>query len=210
MRPDQHHGRALRTWASLGDASAFDQFRFYVASLSWCFWRIDSRIAKEEEPTMKRVSLLLTAALLLCLPAPARAQRVDQSGDGASIRQVVQVYVDARESSSVEQMKKVLHPRARLFLEARGTELAAQTPSQLYAIFRSNARHVRSAPPMPEGRLKIERIDITDGIAAVKLEIDYPTSKITEQLSLLKFADGWKIVSRISIARPELTQAKLK
>lgn len=158
---------------------------------------------------MKRVGLLLTAALLLCLPASAHAQEADQSGNEADIRQVVRDYFDAWGSSSVEKMKKVLHPRARLFLAARGTELVAQTPSQLYANFRSNARHVRGIPQMPEGSLKIERLDIIGEAAAVKLEVDYPASKVTEQLSLMKFADGWKIVSRISTVRLEPPRAGL-
>ncbi len=148
---------------------------------------------------MKRGGLLLTAALLLCLPGCAYAQGSKPSRDEGEIWQVARDYFDAWGSSGIEQMKTVLHPKARLFLPGSvKTDLVAQTPSQLYANFRSNARHTRGIPPMPEGSLKIERIDVIGDAAAVRLEIDYPTSKVTHQFSLIKFVDGWKIVSRVS------------
>ena len=150
---------------------------------------------------------MLTAALLLCLPGYAHAQGGKPSGDEGEIRQVAKDYFDAWESSSVERMKTVLHPKARLFLGGPGT-VVAQTPSQLYANFRSNARHTRGIPPMPGGSLKIERIDVIGDAAAVMLEIEYPTSKVSEQLSLVKLADGWKIVSRVSSIREKQSRAK--
>ena len=155
---------------------------------------------------MKKRTLVVLAALL-CLPLFGYAQGNRTPGEENIIRQVVRDYVDAWETRDVEKMKQVLHPRARLFLDAKKNDLAAQSPSQLYAALKSN--HHSGMPPMPNGNLNIQSVDVTDGIAVVKVEIDYPRSKITQQLSLMKFESGWKIVSRVLAVNVETSQASL-
>lgn len=159
---------------------------------------------------MKGKNLVLITALMLCLPMLAHAQKDELSGEESTIRQIVQDYSDSWESGDIGKMRRVLHPQARLFLESRKSALVAQTPSQLYAIFKSNARHLRGIPPTPAGHLKIARIDVTGEIAAVKLEKDYPNSKVTEHLSLMKFEDGWKIVGRVLDVKLEQSQPKFE
>jgi Putative lumazine-binding len=146
---------------------------------------------------MKRLGLLITAALLLCLPTYVRAQGSKPSGDEAEIWQVGRDYFDAWENSSIERMKTILHPKARLFLGSK-TDLVAQTPSQLYANFKSNARQKNSIPSRVKGSWKVENIEVIGDVAAMRLEINYPTLKVTHQFSLMKFVDGWKIVSRVT------------
>ena len=160
---------------------------------------------------MKRVALLSTVALVLCLSVHVQAQGSRSSGDEAAISQVARKYFDAWNTGDVEKMKTVLHPKARLFMPGRDNkDLVAQTPEQLYNNFKSNVRYTRDMPPRPEGNLKIERIDVTGNAATTRVEIDYSGFKVIHQFSLMSFGDGWRIVSRVSSVDPPQTQAKLQ
>jgi hypothetical protein len=159
---------------------------------------------------MKRISLLLTASLLF-LSGSANAQTTKSSGEEVAISQVAREYFDAWNTGNVEKMKTVLHPKARLFMPGTDNkDLVAQTPEQLYKNFKSNIRYTRDMPPRPKGTLKIERIDVTGDAATARVEMDYSGFKVIHQFSLMRFADGWKIVSRVSCVDLPQTQAKLE
>jgi hypothetical protein len=63
-------------------------------------------------------------------------------------------------------------------------------------------RFASSAGQEEKGDLKITEVDITGNAASVKVVEVYEKSKYTDYLSLLKFADGWKIVKKIYVAEP--------
>jgi len=159
---------------------------------------------------MNRYNLLSVTALLLTFSILTFAQKPETGSvrGESEVEQLVREYFAAWQSSNVEKMKRVLHPKAKLFLPTHNNTLVAQTPSQLYANFRSNDRHTRGVPPI-EGALRITRTDVTGEAASVKLEVEYPTSNVVEHLSLMKFKDGWKIVSRVSSVKLEPARAKL-
>ena len=72
--------------------------------------------------------------------------------------------------------------------------------------------------------MKVVAIDITGGVASAKIETEnltdaapeilprlaYKGAKVTEYLSLIKFDDGWKIVSRIYSSEPIPATAHLQ
>jgi hypothetical protein len=159
---------------------------------------------------MKRGFLLIAAALLFGLPGHLYAQGSKPSGDEGEIWQVGRDYLDALETNSIEKMKLVLHPKARLFFGLSKADVVAQTPAQLYANFKSNTRQKYGIPAIAKGAWKIENIGVTGRVAAMKLEIDYSTMKVTHQFSLMKFENGWRIVSRVTSVEPDQAQAKLR
>ena len=146
---------------------------------------------------MRKLCLLLIPIILL-VPTAARAQRDDRIDDETAIRRVVSDYAAAWRNSSVEAMRKVLHPQAKLFLPATGkTELVVQTPSQLYANFKSNHQHGDDMVPRRDATLRVERVDHNSDVASVTIKVTTRGFDVTEHLSLMKFADGWKIVCRV-------------
>jgi ketosteroid isomerase-like protein len=145
---------------------------------------------------MRKAGLLLIPVMLVCLPLTAEAR--EGSEDENAIRQVVSDYVAACRNANVEAMRKVLHPQAKLFLPSTGkTHLIVQTPSELYKNFNSKPRQESDMLPMRDAGLSVERLDVTGEVASVKIKVNSRGSEIIEHLSLMKFADGWKIVCRV-------------
>jgi hypothetical protein len=63
---------------------------------------------------MKKMTMYFAVTLLLGIPAFAFAQ-VGRSGDEATVRQVVQYFVDGRLRNDSEGITKAVHRNARLF-----------------------------------------------------------------------------------------------
>src|SRR5258705_3275738 len=120
---------------------------------------------------MRKECLVALVVLVLTLPVFSYAQGDRSADEQKIITRVVRDYVLAWQTSDTEKMKQVLHPQAKLFLPSQNGDVVSQSASQLNAIFKSNADHRRGVPPMPSGDLEIRTVDVTDGIAAVKLEI---------------------------------------
>ena len=158
---------------------------------------------------MRTKNLLLAATLLISLPLLALAQEPDKAKDESAIRQIVQYYVDAIKNDDAESLKKAFHPKAKWLNAGDKGYLWEISQERVAANLRSNVqRHV----PQPNATVKIVVIDIAGGVASAKIETEYLTNappeimpklaykgaKVTEYLSLIKFDDGWKIVTRIS------------
>ena len=157
---------------------------------------------------MRTKNLLLAATLLISLPLLVLAQGTDRVRDEAAIRQIVQYYFDAVNNNDADSLKKAFHPKAKWFNAGDKGYLWEISQERVAANLQHNARgHM----PKSNATLKIVAIDITGGAASAKIETEYLISgppevmpklaykgaKLTEYLSLIKFDDGWKIVSRI-------------
>ena len=157
---------------------------------------------------MRTKNLLLAATLLISLPLLVLAQGPDRAGDEAAIRQIVQYYFDAMKNNDAESLKKAFHPKAKWLNAGDKGYLREISQERVAANLQSNAR--RHMPKL-NATMKIVAIDITGGVASAKTETEYLTggppevmpklgykgAKLTEYLSLIKFADGWKIIIRI-------------
>jgi hypothetical protein len=151
---------------------------------------------------MNKLTLMIAIALLF-LPGLVQAQQRSASEDEAALSQLGRDYYEAWESNSIEKMKKILHPKARLFLAGSKNDLVAQTPDHLYAAFKSNGRQNYGSPVRPKGSIHISRPQIIGNVATMQLEMAYPSLKVTHQFSLMKFAEGWKVVSRVTAVEPQ-------
>ena len=161
---------------------------------------------------MKRSGTLLLATTLLVFSATVYAQDAPMAREEAAIRRVVQLYFGASNSHDAEALARATHPGAKGFYVV-GDRLGEVTRRHEVAAYREARR--RGVPPFA-GTLKIVSVDVTGGEAAsVKVEMEHPTtaepdlvgklrhesSTVTEYLLLLKFADGWKVVSKVQTSR---------
>ena len=157
---------------------------------------------------MRTENLWLAAMLLIGLPLVVPAQGPDRARDEGAIRQVVQYYFDAMKNNDAESLKKAFHPKAKWLNAGDKGYLWEISQKRVAANLQSNARR---HTPTVNATTKILSIDITGGVATAKIETEnltnappeilpklaYKGARITEYLSLIKFDDGWKIVSRI-------------
>ena len=163
----------------------------------------------------------IAATLLISLPLLALAQGPDSGRDEAAIRQSVQYYFDAMKNNDAESLKKAFHPKAKWLNAGDKGYLWEISQERVAANLQSNARrHMLKL----NATMKIVAIDITGSVASAKIETEYSTSgppevipklaykgaKLTEYLSLIKFDDGWKIVSRIYSGEQTPATAQLR
>ena len=140
---------------------------------------------------MFRLALLFL--ILVTGGIPVVAQSVNEE---TAVRDTVNHYLHGLKFNDVESLKKAFYPEAKLFFVKRDNTLGQLTQEQWYKGFVANAGQEE------KGDLKITDVDITGNAASVKVVEIYDKSKYTDYLSLLRFADGWKIVNKIYVAEP--------
>jgi hypothetical protein len=144
----------------------------------------------------KGMLVILAAALVL----PAHAAAAD--GDDEAVKAVIKsAYVDGvHAKGDPALMRAGFHPGFRMLVLKDG----AMTPVTLdeWAARVEKGAAERKGPP-PEIRHEFAHVDITGNAAVVGLQL-YRGGKhtFTDYLSLYRFPDGWKIVSKIFQAQP--------
>ena len=138
----------------------------------------------------RRYAVLLV--VILFSAAGAGSQTFAQTGtEENAVRQTVNTYLHGLKFNDVESFKKAFHPSAKLFFVRKNGELGELTQEQWYRGFAS------SAGKEEPGDLRIASLEITGQAASVKVVEIYADSTYTDYISLLKLADGWKIVNKI-------------
>jgi hypothetical protein len=143
---------------------------------------------------------MLMLAVALALGASVRAAAAD--GDVEAVKAVVKsAYVDGvHVRGDAALMRAGFHPGFRMLVLKDG----ALTPVTLddWAGRIEKGAAERKGPP-PEIRHEFTRVDVTGDAAAVRLELHRGGKHtFTDHLSLYRFPDGWKIVSKIFQAHP--------
>lgn len=161
---------------------------------------------------MRRLQFL-TIVFLLALPVSAAAQENAASSD-AAIRQLIQYYFEGWRNYDAASIRKAYHREARLFYKpTNATSLEDTTGRRLSDHFEHYGRRKTAEVVLQ----RILSIDVTGDAASVKVEIEYPDSWLsggkvsllkpapglveTRYLSLIKFDDGWRIVSDVYTVR---------
>jgi hypothetical protein len=142
---------------------------------------------------MKTKSILLVVAFLLCGSTLAHAQGAKDGQEEEAIRKVVQYYFDGIANDDVESMKKAFHSKAKFFV-VRYNGLEEIKLGRVYENMRDNMRRNVGKDDAPKRMLSIDQ---TGNAASVKVQMDYANGTQTEYLSLIKFNDGWKVVSKV-------------
>jgi hypothetical protein len=132
--------------------------------------------------------LMLTFFCLLMQFSVALAQKSDLE----LVKETVQNYLDGGTYGDTAKMAKVFHPTAFMkFVDVKTGEFR-DVPIARYL---ENGK--ANAGKKIDRTTKILNIDITGTAAQAKLELDTPTSKLTDYFNLLKINGEWKVVSKI-------------
>jgi hypothetical protein len=138
---------------------------------------------------MKKIFLLL--ALM-----SAFNQSFSQTDEDAIKSVVNTAYVDGIQNrGSIENIRSGFHPTFTM-LRLVENEVKPYPIEEWIAAIEKDKRENKPALPKAEG--KFLNIDVTGKAAVVKLELYREGKKtFTDYLSLYKFSEGWKIVSKI-------------
>src|SRR5262245_19657725 len=117
-------------------------------------------------------------------------------GDAAAVRETVEAYLHGLKFNDVESLRRAFWPDARLFFVDKDGHLGQLTQARWYEGFAPVAGREE------EGELRIASLTATRDIASVTVVEEYPRSRYTDYLSLVKFDSGWRIVNKIYTSEP--------
>jgi hypothetical protein len=148
---------------------------------------------------MKRLSILI---LFLSMCVFVFAQDIEKE---AIKKLVLTAYVDGLQNKGdLDATREGFFPGFELLMFQNG--MVNKLPIYNWITY-AEMKKAREADPLPEGELTscdFEFIDITGTAAVTKIHLSKGGKKIfTDYLSLYKFEDGWKIVSKIYYKLPE-------
>ena len=137
---------------------------------------------------MRKDRLLVMLALALTAPAAAMAQ---STAADSAVRAVVNGYLHGLKFNDTVSLAKAFWPEARLFFVGRDGKISQLTQPKWYAMFAG------SIGKEEKGDLRIASVDVTSDVASVKVVEDYPGSRYTDYLNLLRIDGRWWIVNKI-------------
>jgi len=137
--------------------------------------------------------MLLAVAAAVFIAPVALAQDSEEAG----IRTALEHYLQGHATGDGAHFQAAFHPIANLYWAA-GDTLAQRT----------SAAYIAGAPGRPaadEARRtrRIVSIDYAGTAAMAKIELDYPTVRFVDYMSLLKIGGEWKIVNKIFTREPK-------
>jgi len=139
--------------------------------------------------------MLLAAALSLS-SGVACAQKTAAAPDEAAVRAVVERYLRGLKFNDTVSLHEAFWAQARLFYVKKDGTLGEWTQASWYASFAG------SAGKEEQGDLRIASAEVSRDAASVKVVEDYPKSRYTDYLSLLKLGSRWWIVNKIYTSEP--------
>ena len=135
----------------------------------------------------------LLAMLLLLTVGGALRIYAQATSEEEIVRRTVESYLHGPKFNDIDSFKRAFHPEAKLFFVQKNDELGQLTQEQWYKGFE------KSAGNEEKGDLQIASVNVTGKPASVKVVEIYEDSTYTDYISLLKLADGWKIVNKIFV-----------
>ncbi len=107
----------------------------------------------------------------------------------AAVEKVIEHYFAGLQHGDVESLKRAFHPAAKLYRVDDSGQLKEISQAQWYTVV------IPRAPAAPAGD-HIVSLDVSGNAALVKTRVEFRGAHYVDYLSLLKLADGWKIVSK--------------
>ncbi|MEM8558586.1 MAG: nuclear transport factor 2 family protein [Bacteroidota bacterium] len=138
--------------------------------------------------TLNPMRLLLLLSLLLASPVFAQ-DMVDQA-DFEGVRAALDLYLQGHATGNGDFMREAFHEDAKLFWIVDG-EVRQRTATEFAGFFNGEP-----APDEAERERRIVSIEVTGDAAIGVIELDYPTVKFVDYMSLLRVGDRWLIVNK--------------
>ena len=135
--------------------------------------------------------LAILGAVSAVASAQAQATSVTDSSAAAA---VVTEYLQGLQFNDTLRLAKAFLPSTKLLWVKRDSTLGELTQAAWYATFRG------SVGQRVEGSLRLAKLEVTGSAASAKVVEDYPGSRYTDYLGLLRIAGRWWIVSKLYVA----------
>ncbi|MEM6782355.1 MAG: nuclear transport factor 2 family protein [Bacteroidota bacterium] len=132
--------------------------------------------------------LLLLLSLLLA--SPVFAQDMADRADFDGVRAALDLYLQGHATGNGDFMREAFHEDAKLFWVVDG-EVRQRTATEFASFFGGEP-----APDEAERERRIVSIEVTGDAAIGVIELDYPTVKFVDYMSLLRVGDRWLIVNK--------------
>lgn len=132
---------------------------------------------------MRRLALRSALLTLLILALPA------QAGDVEDVMVPLQAYLDGHASGDAARFRRAFADDAQLVGWKDGRYVRRSAADYI-------AQAASGRPPADEHlrRRWVRSINVTGKVATAVIELDYPSMKALDHMSLLRFDDGWRIV----------------
>jgi hypothetical protein len=133
---------------------------------------------------------------ILCAAGAAAAAQAQTSHatDSSAAAAVVTDYLQGLQFNDTLRLTKAFWPTTKLLWVKRDSTLGELTQAAWYASFRG------SVGQRVEGTLRMVKLELTGSAASAKVVEDYPDSRYTDYLGLLRIAGRWWIVSKLYVA----------
>jgi hypothetical protein len=139
----------------------------------------------------------LLLSLVIAALAMANTSRLQAQGnDSTAVRQVVERYLHGLKFNDTTALRDAFWPEARLYYVTRDGKLGELTQQRWYASFAGNVGKEE------QGDLRIAALEVTRDVASVKVVEDYPKSRYTDYLNLVRWQGRWWIVNKIYTSEP--------
>ena len=142
---------------------------------------------------MIRSSSVLTLLFAAGAAVAVQAQTAHVS-DSSAAAAVVTDYLQGLQFNDTLRLAKAFWPSTKLLWVKRDSTLGELTQTAWYASFRG------SVGKRVEGTLRMVNLELTGSAASAKVVEEYPDSRYTDYLGLLRIAGRWWIVSKLYVA----------
>lgn len=133
----------------------------------------------------------LAALCMISVSARQHARAQSVAPDSAAIAAVLGEYLHGLQFNDTLSLQKAFWPAAKLLWVRRDGTFGELTQGQWYAGFRGHAGEEE------RGTLRVTGILQTKDAASAAIVEDYPASRYTDYVSLLRIGGRWWIVNKI-------------
>ena len=151
---------------------------------------------------MRLMFITAFAAVLTAGPVLAQeawvAHKPEIAAVDAAVRAPLEAYLRGHATGDPVQFRQAFHEDAQLW-GLRGRTLIRMTDDEYLA----RAGSGQAAADEVQRRRWIEAIDVTGDTAIAKIILDYPTTRFTDYMHLMRVDGRWQIVNKMYLVEPK-------
>jgi S1-C subfamily serine protease len=141
-------------------------------------------------------TLLTRGLVVITAGIVGSTAHAQSSADSAGVRGALQHYLNGQVTGSADEMRAAFHPDARMTF-VRDGKISIMPIQEFITRFDGKA-----AADETQRRRRIVSMDITGTAASGVIELDYPTTRFVDYMTLLKDGERWVIIAKSFHAFP--------